>query len=406
MRWIAILLLSACGPTMSPRVDSGSPDLGVSDLGSPDAGPVGTACDTATAATIATVAMLPVGRYSPAVALLADHTVLVGAGYDFARGAQFSMQIFDPATNSLFPTGDLFYSRNFPAVARLANGWVIVAGGFSPTSGSVTHVELYDPSRTVFATNRVSLHVGREAHTATLLADGRVLIAGGLQAAGFTFHDTAELFDPMTGAITLTATNMSVARAFHSATWIESRASVLIVGGDTGHGESATAERYVVADDNFVPLTTMRQHAGKAVAAALLDDGRVLVAGGANATDGTLADADLYDPTTDALTPAAAMHTRRMAFQLTRLADGRVLASGGWSDSTMPSQSAAPLEVYDPRTDSWELLPISLANARQDHIAVLLDDCRVAIFGGEHAVSMVPPTAPLEVEVITVPTRP
>jgi hypothetical protein len=94
-----------------------------------------------------------------------------------------------------------------------------------------------------------------------------------------------------------------------------------------------------------------------------------------------------------------------MAHTLTMLSDGRVLAVGGWSDSTSPQASAASLEVYDPRTGTWELLPVRLARPRHDHVALLLPDCRVLIAGGQQVTNGVPAVAPREVEVLTIPRR-
>ena len=359
-------------------------------------------CETATVASIAVMAMLQNGRYSPVGEPLPDGRALFAGGWDFVYGAIATAEAFDPATNALDPLPCMYFARNFAASARLQDTTILIAGGFDAT-GSVRSAELYDPSVSNFVSLTAQLGVPREAHTATTLADGSVLVAGGLSAVGFVFHRTGEIYDPTMQSFAPVAAPMTSPRAYHAAVWLPERGAVLLVGGDSGHGELASAERFDVATSTFVATANGRAHAGKAVAAVRLRDGRVLITGGSNATNGTLVDADIYDPATDMIAPTAPMQTRRMAHTLTLLGDGRVLAVGGWSDSTTPSASAAPLEVYDPTTATWQTLPVRLAVPRHDHRVVLLPDCRAVIGGGQHVVGSSAPTAPLEVEVLTVP---
>ena len=366
------------------------------DDGTPDP------CAAGGAATVETVAPLSVGRYAPAAAVLGDGRALIAGGYDFARGIQRTAELLDPSTGTIVPTGSLRQARNFPAVTDGPGGTVLVFGGFHTSLGSDDKVEVFDPLAGTFDFAGNAMVSGREAHTATRIPDGRVLVAGGLQAVGFEFHDTAELFDPVAETFTSTAP-MNARRAFHSAVLLAAGDAVLLVGGDSGRGELSTAERYVIAADEFWTVPTPLPHAAKAVAAALLLDGRVLVAGGANATDGTLADASLYDPEADRFAPIAPMATRRMAHTLTRLDDGRVLAVGGWSDSETPSASTGVLEVFDPDSGSWEVLPVELARPRHDHAALLVGGCRVLVVGGQSVLSGAGPVAPVDVEQVTIP---
>lgn len=87
----------------------------------------------------------------------------------------------------------------------------------------------------------------------------------------------------------------------------------------------------------------------------------------------------------------------------TLIPDGRVLAVGGWSDSSTPSASTDVLELYDPAADRWTTLPVRLARPRHDHAAVRLPDCRVAVVGGQQVEGSGAPVAPREVELIVVP---
>jgi N-acetylneuraminic acid mutarotase len=308
------------------------------------------------------------------------------------------------AAGTTMPSDHLVLPRNFIAAAPLPGGSFVFTGGFDPAVGSVTNADIYAAGA---FTSPAQMTTGREAHTATALGDGRVLVAGGLQSAGFTFHQTAEIFDPTAVTFTETAGNMISPRAYHVAAWIDSQANVLLVAGANGPtSEVATAELFDPSSGTFAAIATSLAHPAKALAGVLLDDARLLVAGGSNQTDNTLSDAHVYDPKAGAITPVAPMNVRRMAFSLTKLADGRVLAVGGWSDTEMPSSSTGQLEVYDPIANTWTLLAVKLAVPRHDHVAVLLPDCRVAIMGGQSVMPSVPPVAPTAVELVTVPTQP
>jgi hypothetical protein len=171
----------------------------------------------------------------------------------------------------------------------------------------------------------------RAGHTATLLADGRLLLAGGWtldDRAARVVRASAELFDPRTGASTLLHMPMTTPRARHTAT--------------------------------------------------RLPDGRVLLAGGISADAAPLATAELYDPATFRFTPVALLRPRAR-HTATLLADGRVLLAGGAGDAT---DALDTTELFDPTADSATRAGPSLAIARRDHAAATLADGSVLLVGG------------------------
>lgn len=330
-----------------------------------------------------------------------DGRVLVAGGFDFAKNlAHKSSDLIDPESSAVAPGPALATGRNFGAAVALGDGALVVLGGFHPRLGSLQDVELLAAGAGAFTVGKSAMTEAREAHTATLLEDGRVLVAGGLDAQGFRFRASADAYDPSTGRFAKTGA-MTAPRAFHAAVRLAS-GDVLVVGGDSGKGELANAERFDVMVGGFARTKGERAVAGKAVAAALLPDGRVLVAGGANAKDGAVVNADVYDAASDSFVPVPPMATPRMAHTLTALADGRVLAVGGWSNGV----ATDAVEIFDPGTSAWETLPLRLARGRLDHVAIPLGRCRVLIAGGQHAATGTSPTAPLEIELVTLPPRP
>ncbi len=142
---------------------------------------------------------------------------------------------------------------------------------------------------------------------------------------------------------------------------------------ETSQGPIATTRARLIT-----PLTAMGAKRYRP-AAALVADGKVLVAGG-QSNDGTVhSTAEIFDRATGAWSPAKAMSTRRRGATATRLKDGRVLVAGG--DDAVNTTSSA--EIYDPSTDGWTVVG-SMISSRSDRAAILLDDGWVLAAGGSN----------------------
>ena len=150
------------------------------------------------------------------------------------------------------PTGSLTVARARHTATLLPNGQVLVAGGFG-SGGDLTSAELYDPSSGTWTTTG-SLNAARDSHTATLLPNGQVLVAGG-ESSGFGFGGplaSAELYDPSSGTWTPTG-SMTVARFAHTAALLPN-GQVLVAGGQGSSGPLASAELYSLAQAQISAL--------------------------------------------------------------------------------------------------------------------------------------------------------
>lgn len=278
-----------------------------------------------------------------ALAAMADGRNLLTGGLGPA-GAIGSAEIYDPATDAMIRTNDLLQARFGQTATALGNGKVLVTGGgtsYDPNwgiGGLLASAEIYDPATGLWSAAG-SMKLPRVNHAAVLLADGRVLVVGGSEAAD---SETAECYDPVQGTWAPAGLHASILSP--SATLLPG-GKVLVTGGQFG------APRVTVARaELYDPATGIWTTTGSMLSprlyhcAALLTTGKVLVAGGlSDATNYPNLSAELYDPASGQWSATGSMGVRRSEFAMTPLADGRVLALG-----YDPS-----VEAYDPVTGTW-----------------------------------------------------
>lgn len=293
---------------------------------------------------------MDIPRAGHSATLLASGQVLLAGGCtadgceDSERGR--TAEVVDPRSGRVTARVEMTSPRTGHTATRLADGRVLLAGGYSGEgTDPLETAEIYDPGAQTFSAATTRMTEQRGAHTATLLRDGRVLLVGGVTGGG-EFTATAEVFDPATGSFAPVA----APREAHAAgTATPTGAVVVLAGGQPSDGGvSALVETYDPAADRWRVsgrLSTARyKHA-----AVVLRDGSLLVIGGGVPTpsgqDQRLTDVERLDPATGQSVPAADLTVPRYKLPDTAvlLSDGTVVVAGG----------APTAERYDPSADRW-----------------------------------------------------
>ncbi len=281
--------------------------------------------------------------------------------------------------NQVFvPTGSLNTARYYHSATLLDDGQVLVAGGIGPIPGpsgalgELASAELYNPNTGTF-TFTGNLNTARDGHSATLLNNGTVLIAGGSGGAGELA--AAELYNPASMTFTPTG-SLNTARYEHTASMLPN-GKVLIAGGYGGGNVLAGAELYNPGSGGFIPTGSLNT-ARFGATATVLAGGQVLIAGGAGA-NGALAGAEIYDPVAGTFTPTGSLNTARSGATATLLNTGLVLIADGYNYAlTGPLNSA---ELYDPAAGTFTPTG-SLVQTCWLGTATLLTDGTVMMAGG------------------------
>ncbi|HEX4783798.1 MAG TPA: kelch repeat-containing protein [Candidatus Sulfotelmatobacter sp.] len=302
----------------------------------------------------------------------------------FRRPLSSAASIAGSSAGSLKPTTSMLEPRSGHTATLLPDGRVLIAGGMRGNQDFYDSAELYDPSTGKFKPTG-KLHQRRVGHIAVLLPSGKVLVAGGWVGEGGT--DSAELYDPATGSFRQIA-KMTIRRGRPSATLLAS-GDVLVAGGEEQNNLSlASAEIFNEKTLSFRPTGSMH-HARVSHTATLLNDGRVLIAGGYGTP--VAASAELYDPKTGAFTETGNMATARCKHTAGLLPDGKVLVAGG-SNSRDWNSNLNSAEIYDPQTGKFTAAsPLNDRRFKLPDEAARLSSGKLLIAGGSKEVEVYDP---------------
>ncbi|MGA3322933.1 MAG: kelch repeat-containing protein, partial [Terriglobia bacterium] len=278
--------------------------------------------------------------------LLNNGQVLIAGGYG---AAGYFAELYNPATGTLTYAGSLNTPRYSHTATLLPNGMVLIAGGYGP-GGALALAEMYNPTTRTF-TYTHPMSEARYSHTATLLNNGMVLLSGGVLVIEEGIYPIivpgADLYNPATGTFAFTG-SLITPRWEHTATLLNN-GMVLIAGGvNSSDAELPSAELYNPTTGNFTTTGSLNT-ARSGHTATLLNDGMVLMAGGEVSSSPYLtSSAELYNPASGTFTPTGSLNTARYFDRATLLTNGMVLMAGGVDDNEGDITPSA--ELYEPAT--------------------------------------------------------
>lgn len=291
-------------------------------------------------------AQLTQARFAHTAFILSDGRVVITGGDDLTpvdpfRPALASTEIYNPATDSFTNGPDMTVPRFHHVATQLKDNRVLLTGGLqiagSSGFGASPNTEIYDPIANTFTAASRMVENGRWLHTATLLNDGLVLLVGGRNNSCtgtcpvFSLA-SAEIFNPATGTYMATGP-LNISRHNHTATLLAD-GRVLVIGGETtedlgtGSSEVQQAEIYDPATGMFSYYGNMLITRGRHTA-TLLNNGKLLIMGGEIRSGAQTASTELLDIASGVSTPGPELNETHIRAHAIRLATGEVVLLGG-----------------------------------------------------------------------------
>ena len=287
------------------------------------------------------------------------------------------------------PTGPMIDGRMQPGQTVLKDGRVLLVGGAAgPDLKILNTAEIFDPATRRFTEVPATMSEARRSiYTIVTMHDGRVLIAGGRNfdnpnTPGAKVHDSAEIFDPQTNTFTPTG-SMNVARNMFFAVLLDDGRVLIAGGGDSSGGAGSmafdTAEIYDPATGTFKLLESKMSVPRQYHNIVKLLDGTVLVVGGSRGPglkNGNTK-VDRFDPVTETFTYVGDTHAHIGCNACASvLRDGRVILSGSYDDTVSPAVTSNDADIYDPDTNSFTKIT-GPAHGQTDILSVRLLDGKV-----------------------------
>jgi galactose oxidase-like protein/Kelch motif protein len=318
--------------------------------------------------------------------ILANGRILVAGGTNNGV-ALTSAELYNPTAGTWASTGSMHVARTLARAVVLSNGSVLVMGGCvnDCLSATTSSAELYNPSAGTF-TATGSMVQARAEFGATLLANGQVLVAGGCTAYDangcLAVTTKAEIYNPATGAWKATGA-LRGARHAMTATRLAS-GKVLVAGGATAAMDAINSTEIYDPVAKTWTLGLKMVTARSDYASIMLGTGKILFTGGENINGVSIKNAELYNPSTGTFTATGSMTATREEHTAVLLANGNVLVSGGNKKTLTTQTPLASAELYNPATGIWTATG-SMSSARSGHTSTVLHNGNVVNAGGSDA---------------------
>ena len=280
---------------------------------------------------------------------------------------------------SIVAIDGLSSARAAHAATPLADGRLLITGGMLENGQFHDSAEIYDPKQKRFEVLRSRMTTKRVSHIAASLPSGKVLLAGGWSNRDAP-TESAELFDPKNLTFTSTG-SLKDGRSGHTAT-VADDGRIIVIGGRSGSAILSSIEAYDPKQERFSKIGELKVPRGLHTA-TLLRDGRILVTGGMRDFGRVTSSAELFDPIKgESVLLETGLSSERYKHDALRLANGRVLVLGG-SDARDRRGRSNEAEVFDPKKGVFEKVgSLTFARFKIQGTSVLLKDGRVLVAGG------------------------
>jgi hypothetical protein len=320
--------------------------------------------------------------------ILANGKILAAGGTN--NGAALtSAELYNPSAGTWASTGSMHVARTLARAVPLSNGSVLVMGGCvnDCLSATTNSAEIYNPIAGTF-TATGSMVQARAEFGATLLTNGQVLVAGGCTAYDangcLAVTTKAEIYNPATGTWKATGA-LRGARHAMTATRLAS-GKVLVAGGATAAMDAINSSEIYDPIAKTWTLGLKMVTARSDYTSIMLGTGKILFTGGENINGVSIKNVELYNPSTGAFTATGNMTATREEHTAVLLANGNVLVSGGNKKTLTTQTPLASAELYNPATGTWTATG-STSNARSGHTSTVLHNGNVVNAGGSDAVN-------------------
>lgn len=321
------------------------------------------------------------GRWDHTATTLKNGRVLVVGGAHKPKGVEYlaDTQLYLPVARTFQAAGSLKDPRADHTATLLSDGRVLVAGGQTSGGKGLSSCELFDPSKSGAAAWSVgpSLFAQRINHAAVRLGDGRVLVAGGYNNASQHLSSLA-FFQPKSGSWAAPAAQLKNPRVDPTLTVLKS-GKVLIVGGYGGpsNGYPAVLELFDPATNSVTALSAKLSQGRAGHTATLLPDGKVLIVGGYCGSGCAIKGDALYDPQSNTVSDISHAGDPPAHHAACPLGDGRVLITGGGN-----SAGTKAMAFSIKGGGVWQALA-PMQQARHQHTCSVLGDGSVLVVGGK-----------------------
>ena len=275
---------------------------------------------------------------------------------------------------------NMAYARGGHSATLLRDGRVLVAGSsFTSEQGGQT-AEIFDPTTRTWSAP-IPMKKAHGNHASAMLPDGRVLLVSGWLNFSDDISRFVDIFDPATDSFSEGPKSLR-SHSYAPAT-VLADGRVLIAGGYNALGQSEVFDPVTMS---WAPTVNTLVQFNFYHPAALLPDGRAIVPGGGydiNSTYSSLDYLEIFDPATMSWSLGPPLKHARRSHTATELTDGRVMMTGGVVGGTYqnPGTALASVEIYDAATNEWSSTP-QMSVARHHHAAIRLASGAVLVTGG------------------------